>query len=224
MPPPIRARYPEQIEEGLRPWQAPKIYKVGYYGFFRGEPEPPKGTKLVDRRVRRLRPAARPHVRRDRQRGACDAQVPGLRPAARAARIVLGEVPARRHDDSRTGREGRDRPARRPGSVAARPGAGLPAPRRRHGLVDGLPADCRRRRRRQCSPASANGDDTRRVRARARACRDQAPPRRVADARDERGRVVRDRLPARRGRRPCSVRRSRSPTAFGSKRWPTTAW
>ena len=40
-------RYPEQIAEGLRPWQASKIYKVGYYGFFRGEPEPPKGTKLV---------------------------------------------------------------------------------------------------------------------------------------------------------------------------------
>lgn len=41
------ARYPEQIKEGLRPWQAPKIYKVGYYGFFRGEPEPPAGTRLV---------------------------------------------------------------------------------------------------------------------------------------------------------------------------------
>ena len=40
-------RFPEQIAEGLRAWQAPKIYKVGYYGFFRGEPEPPKGTKLV---------------------------------------------------------------------------------------------------------------------------------------------------------------------------------
>ena len=41
------SRYPDQIKEGLRPWQTPKIYKVGYYGFFRGEPEPPKGTKLV---------------------------------------------------------------------------------------------------------------------------------------------------------------------------------
>ena len=40
-------RYPEQIAQGLWPWQASKIYKVGYYGFFRGEPEPPKGTKLV---------------------------------------------------------------------------------------------------------------------------------------------------------------------------------
>ncbi len=40
-------RYPEQVAEGLWPWQASKIYKVGYYGFFRGEPEPPKDTKLV---------------------------------------------------------------------------------------------------------------------------------------------------------------------------------
>jgi LmbE family N-acetylglucosaminyl deacetylase len=41
------ARYPEQIKTGLRPWQPAKIYKVGYYGFFRGEPEPPVGTRLV---------------------------------------------------------------------------------------------------------------------------------------------------------------------------------
>ena len=40
-------RYPEQIAEGPASGQASKIYKVGYYGFFRGEPEPPKGTKLV---------------------------------------------------------------------------------------------------------------------------------------------------------------------------------
>jgi LmbE family N-acetylglucosaminyl deacetylase len=41
------ARYPEHLKEGLRPWQPAKIYKVGYYGFFRGEPEPPAGTRLV---------------------------------------------------------------------------------------------------------------------------------------------------------------------------------
>jgi LmbE family N-acetylglucosaminyl deacetylase len=41
------ARYPEQVDAGLRPWQPAKIYKVGYYGFFRGEPEPPAGTRLV---------------------------------------------------------------------------------------------------------------------------------------------------------------------------------
>ena len=40
-------RYPQQIAEGLRPWQPSKVYKVGYYGFFRGEPEPPAGTRLV---------------------------------------------------------------------------------------------------------------------------------------------------------------------------------
>ncbi len=40
-------RYPKQIAEGLPAWQPSKVYKVGYYGFFRGEPEPPPGTKLV---------------------------------------------------------------------------------------------------------------------------------------------------------------------------------
>ena len=40
-------RYPDQLQAGLRPWQPSKIYKVGYFGFFRGEPEPPAGTKLV---------------------------------------------------------------------------------------------------------------------------------------------------------------------------------
>ncbi len=99
------ARYPDQIKEGLRPWQTPKIYKVGYYGFFRGEPEPPKGTKLVAVESD-VYDAARPHVRRDRQRGTCDAQVPGLRPVARVTRVVLGEVSARRYGDSGTGREG----------------------------------------------------------------------------------------------------------------------
>lgn len=41
------ARYPEQLSGGLRAWQPAKIYKVGYYGFFRGEREPPAGAKLV---------------------------------------------------------------------------------------------------------------------------------------------------------------------------------
>lgn len=40
-------RYPEQLKQGLRPWQPLKIYKVGYYGFFSGEPKPPEGTRLV---------------------------------------------------------------------------------------------------------------------------------------------------------------------------------
>lgn len=40
-------RYPEQLKEGLRPWQPSKIYKVGYYGFFAGEPKPAPGTRLL---------------------------------------------------------------------------------------------------------------------------------------------------------------------------------
>ena len=41
------AQYPEQIAAGLQPWQPKKVYQVGYYGFFPGEPEPPPGTRLV---------------------------------------------------------------------------------------------------------------------------------------------------------------------------------
>lgn len=40
------ARFPEQIREGLRPWQARKLYYTGSYGF-RGEPPPPQGVTLL---------------------------------------------------------------------------------------------------------------------------------------------------------------------------------
>jgi LmbE family N-acetylglucosaminyl deacetylase len=34
------ARFPEQVAEGLRPWQPRKVYQTGHYGFFPGEPKP----------------------------------------------------------------------------------------------------------------------------------------------------------------------------------------
>ncbi len=40
------ARFPDQIREGLRPWQARKLYYTGAYGF-RGEPPPPPGVTLL---------------------------------------------------------------------------------------------------------------------------------------------------------------------------------
>ena len=40
------ATFPEQIHEGLRPWQAHKLYYTGSYGF-RGEPPPPAGVTLL---------------------------------------------------------------------------------------------------------------------------------------------------------------------------------
>ena len=40
------SKYPEQIAQGLRPWQPRKIYRVGRYGFG-GEPPPDPGMKLV---------------------------------------------------------------------------------------------------------------------------------------------------------------------------------
>jgi len=40
------SRFPEQIREGLRPWQPKKFYYTGRFGFA-GEPPPPSGTKLT---------------------------------------------------------------------------------------------------------------------------------------------------------------------------------
>jgi len=40
------ARFPEQIKEGLRPWQATKFYYTGRFGFA-GEPPPPSGARLT---------------------------------------------------------------------------------------------------------------------------------------------------------------------------------
>jgi LmbE family N-acetylglucosaminyl deacetylase len=41
------ARFPDQSKDGLRPWRPRKIYRVGFYGFFPGEQEPPPGAQLV---------------------------------------------------------------------------------------------------------------------------------------------------------------------------------
>jgi len=40
------ANFPEQIREGLRPWQPKKFYYTGRFGFA-GEPPPPSGAKLT---------------------------------------------------------------------------------------------------------------------------------------------------------------------------------
>jgi len=40
------AKFPEQIREGLRPWQPKKFYYTGRFGFA-GEPPPPSGVKLT---------------------------------------------------------------------------------------------------------------------------------------------------------------------------------
>ncbi|MCX6552225.1 MAG: PIG-L family deacetylase, partial [Acidobacteria bacterium] len=39
-------QFPEQLREGLRPWQAKKFYDTGRFGF-PGEPPPPAGVKLT---------------------------------------------------------------------------------------------------------------------------------------------------------------------------------
>jgi LmbE family N-acetylglucosaminyl deacetylase len=41
------SRYPDQLDEGLRPWHARKLYQVGHYGFFQGEPRPADVDRLL---------------------------------------------------------------------------------------------------------------------------------------------------------------------------------
>ena len=99
-------KYPEQIKEGLRPWQPKKFYFTGGRGVIggRGGPRWRRWTRrrplvrlrrrrprrrqrrpaapaaaLGAHQHRRLRRAARPHLRRDRQRRAQQSQVPGHR-------------------------------------------------------------------------------------------------------------------------------------------------
>ena len=42
------ARYPEQIEQGLRPWQPLKVYQARWYGMFGSEPPPAENLVTVD--------------------------------------------------------------------------------------------------------------------------------------------------------------------------------
>ena len=81
--------FPDQIAAGLRPWQPKKYYYTG--GFFGPPGKAPRAHRRrrvaavhVHRR-RHLRPDPRPHLQRDRRRGAQHAQVPGHVAAAAAA-------------------------------------------------------------------------------------------------------------------------------------------
>ncbi len=93
------AKFPEQIKEGLRPWQPKKFYYTAGFG------GPAGGVPPVQPAVRRRAQAAeaptmlnftggdavrsgpRPHLRRNRRRSAQHAQVPGHVAAAAAAGV-----------------------------------------------------------------------------------------------------------------------------------------
>ena len=89
------AKFPEQIKEGLRPWQAKKFYYTAGFGpagggaagapRVGGVPGPEAPTNRDLHRRRAVRSGARPHLRRDRRRSAQHAQVPGHVAAAAAA-------------------------------------------------------------------------------------------------------------------------------------------
>ena len=78
------AKFPEQIREGLRPWQPKKFYYTGRFGFA-GEPPPPLGREADRGGHGRVRPAPGRDVRRDRQPRAQQPQDAGHGAAAVAA-------------------------------------------------------------------------------------------------------------------------------------------
>ena len=108
-------KYPEQIKEGLRPWQPNEAL---LHGRLRRRRRAVGGGRAAPRRRRReadaaghrdVRPAARPHLRGDRRRRAQHSQVPGhgrtaaaagLR-AAGAAAAAGRRLSARRDHDPR---------------------------------------------------------------------------------------------------------------------------
>ena len=189
-----RRSSPSSSTEGLRPWQAKKLYRgVG----FRPDPANPPTTAGADRH---LRPGARPHLRRDRRRRAQPAQVAG---DGRAS--------------SRWGRRRRAcslRRERRQPAHGAR-AVGL----RRHRRLACRPGGARRPARRRAA-RRARGDrrgraaGARRLRA-ARAARDRPDARRrpARDARRARGARGGSTPRATREPTPTSCSRSRSATS-----------
>ena len=83
------AQFPDQLKDGLRPWQVKKLYVGMRFG--PNQPDPPTIT-AADRRARCR---ARPHVRADRRRGAVAAQDAGDGRGA-AARPAVDGAAARR--------------------------------------------------------------------------------------------------------------------------------
>ena len=106
-------KFPEQIKEGLRPWQPKKLYHLAGVRLPR---RAAAGRQGHARQRGRLRPAARQDLQRDRHRSAQHAQVPGHGAAALAAGARLGRsrvLPARRDHAAGTDAEGRDVALRR---------------------------------------------------------------------------------------------------------------
>ena len=96
------AKYPEQIKDGLRPWQPKKYYWTAGFGRRR---RPTRAGEAVPHQLVGLRRAARPHVFGNRHRSAQHAQVPGHGAAARAAGPGDADVSPRRVDDCRSDAE-----------------------------------------------------------------------------------------------------------------------
>ena len=81
------SRYPEQIEEGLRPWRARRLFCTDFSGFGTAPQKRHRGP--ADRGHDRVRSGPRPHVCGARPRSTLHAQVPGDVAAPAAARRRL---------------------------------------------------------------------------------------------------------------------------------------
>ena len=85
------SKYPEQIKEGLRPWQAKRVFCTE--GFVAPQPARRARRDLLRVDVVGVRSAARPHLRRARARRRAHAQVPGHVAAAAASRRSRSAAP-----------------------------------------------------------------------------------------------------------------------------------
>ena len=219
--PATRRSIPEQIKDGLRPWQPKKFYyRGGLRRRRRRQPaRPPARTTRVD--LARLRSAARQDLLGDRHRSAQHAQVPGQAqllalpgPSAGAFQLVESTIAGAMERDERRSSTASTRrsPAWRSSPARAPPKE----------LIDGLAAIATSVQTAQ-KQFDTEGDEAtlQPLLAGLRAVRVLRGQ--LRDVADRRRRALRDRLPAAaEGARVPAGGRS-SPTASASKRSPTTA-
>ena len=199
------SRYPEQIREGLRPWQAKRLFCLQGFSF-QGQPAALTSRDLLRVAGVRIRPAPRPHVQRAWPRSAQHAQVSGNVAAVAPAGAVTGtDVPidgdrrwrARRRAGAHVRRDRHD--ADRAWRLR-RPVAPVRA--------DRVPPGHRRGRHGRGHGGGGERACRRRAAARRRSCRPSRSPREAAHARAERDGAVRNRVPAGAGKSSSSRPRS----------------
>ena len=157
------AKYPEQIKDGLRPWQPKKFYSPRRVRIRAASRPGRPGSSRIN--LARVRPAARQDLRRDRDRSAQHAQVPGHGAAAGAARaaprlyqLVETTIPGQMEKDEASLFDGVDTQHRRPREVRRRASAARISTDGLAAIASGRPdraEEVRHRRRRGGAEAAA---------------------------------------------------------------------